>query len=61
VSAVRRIVVGVHRSLGRLQALRRAAGRYFDRALPPGPRLLPVPRGTALGADGRARAPHEIR
>ena len=46
--AVRRIVVGVHGSLGSLQALRRAAGEAYERGAPLVPVIAWVPPGGDL-------------
>jgi nucleotide-binding universal stress UspA family protein len=47
VGAVRRIVVGVHGSLGSLQALRRAADEAYERGVP----LVPVTAWVPPGGD----------
>jgi len=56
VSAVRRIVVGVHGSLGSLQALRYAAEEARERAVPLVPVLVWVPPGGDL-AERRYPSP----
>jgi nucleotide-binding universal stress UspA family protein len=52
VAAVRRIVVGVHGSLGSLQALRHAAGEARERAVPLVPVIVWVPPGGDLAERG---------
>jgi nucleotide-binding universal stress UspA family protein len=52
VSAVRRIVVGVHGSLGSLQALRWAAGEAREREVPLVPVIAWVPPGGDLAERG---------
>ena len=51
-AAVRRIVVGVHGSLGSLQALRHAAGEARERAVPLVPVIVWVPPGGDLAERG---------
>jgi nucleotide-binding universal stress UspA family protein len=57
VAAVRRIVVGVHGSLGSLQALRYAAGEARDRRVPLVPVIAWVPPGGDL-AERRHPSPY---
>jgi nucleotide-binding universal stress UspA family protein len=57
VSAVRRIVVGVHGSLGSLQALRWAAGEARERRVPLVPVIAWVPPGGDL-AERRYPSPY---